>query len=108
MQLDRLAQRAVIGIGRVGGVGEHSSGDLVLSFSTANGHLPAEDLEPKAPFETSVNMLISAHLSALFEATADATESAILDALLAAETMVGADGATAVALPLDIVQKALD
>jgi len=108
MQLDRLAQRAVIGIGRVGAVGEHSSGDLVLSFSTANGHLPAEDLEPKAPFETSVNMLISAHLSALFEATADATESAILDALLAAETMVGADGATAVALPLDIVQKALD
>jgi D-aminopeptidase len=108
MQLDRLAQRAVIGIGRVGGVGEHSSGDLVLSFSTANGHLPAEDLEPKAPFETSVTMLISAHLSALFEATADATESAILDALFAAETMVGADGATAVALPLDIVQKALD
>jgi D-aminopeptidase len=108
MQLDRLAQRAVIGIGRVGGVGEHSSGDLVLSFSTANGHLPPEDLEPKEPFEVSVTMVVNAHLSALFEATADATESAILDALFAAETMSGADGATAVALPLNIVRAALD
>jgi D-aminopeptidase len=108
MQLDRLAQRAVIGIGRVGGVGEHSSGDLVLSFSTANGHLPTEDLEPKEPLEASVTMVVNAHLSALFEATADATESAILDALFAAETMTGADGATAVALPLDIVRAALD
>jgi D-aminopeptidase len=80
----------------------------VLSFSTANGHLPAEDLEPKEPFETSITMVVNAHLSALFEATADATESAILDALFAAETMIGADGATAVALPLDIVRAALD
>jgi D-aminopeptidase len=108
MQLDRLAQRAVIGIGRVGGVGEHSSGDFVLSFSTANGHLPPEDLEPKEPFEASVTMVVNAHLSALFEATADATEAAILDALFAAEIMIGADGATAVALPLDIVRAALD
>ena len=108
MQLDRLAQRAVIGIGRVGGVGEHSSGDFVLSFSTANGHLPSEDLEPKEPRETSVTMVVNAHLSALFEATADATESAILDALFAAETMSGANGATAVELPLDVVRAALD
>jgi D-aminopeptidase len=108
MQLDRLAQRAVIGIGRVGGVGEHSSGDLVLSFSTANGHLPAEDLEAKEPIETTVTMVVNAHLSALFEATADATESAILDALFAAETMTGISGTTAVALPLDLVRAALD
>lgn len=108
MQLDRLAQRAVIGIGRVGGVGEHSSGDLVLSFSTANGHLPAEDLEAKAPIETTVTMVVNAHLSALFEATADATESAILDALFAAETMVGINGATAIALPIDVVRAALE
>lgn len=108
MQLDRLAQRAVIGIGRVGGVGEHSSGDLVLSFSTANGHLPAEDLEAKEPIETTVTMVVNAHLSALFEATADATESAILDALFSAETMTGISGTTAVALPLDLVRAALD
>ena len=108
MQLDRLAQRAVIGIGRVGGVGEHSSGDLVLSFSTANGHLPPEDLEAREPFETQVTMVVNAHLSALFEATADATESAILDALCAAETMTGINGVTALAMPIDIVQSALD
>jgi L-aminopeptidase/D-esterase-like protein len=53
-------------------------------------------------------MVVNAHLSSLFEETADATESAILDALFAAETMIGADGATAVALPLDIVRAALD
>jgi D-aminopeptidase len=107
MQLDRLAQRAVMGIARVGGVGEHSSGDLVLSFSTANANLPPEDLEPVAPFSQGVEMLINAHISPLFEATADATEEAILDAMIAAESMVGANGAEAIALPLDVVRTAL-
>lgn len=107
MQLDRLAQRAVMGIARVGGVGEHSSGDFVLSFSTANANLPPEDLEPVAPFSQSVEMLINAHLSPLFEATADATEEAILDAMIAAESMTGANDAEAIALPLDLVRTAL-
>jgi len=107
MQLDRLAQRAVMGIARVGGVGEHSSGDLVVSFSTANANLPPEDLEPVAPFSQSVEMLINAHLSPLFEATADATEEAILDAMIAAESMTGANDAEAIALPLDVVRTAL-
>lgn len=107
MQLDRLAQRAVIGIARVGGVGEHSSGDLVLSFSTANAKLPAEDLEPVAPFSQGVEMLINAHISPLFEATADATEEAILDAMIAAESMIGANDAAAIGLPLDVVRTAL-
>ena len=80
MQLDRLAQRAVMGIARVGGVGEHSSGDFVVSFSTANANLPPEDLEPAAPFSQSVEMLINAHLSPLFEATADATEELVREA----------------------------
>jgi D-aminopeptidase len=107
MQLDRLAQRAVMGIARVGGVGEHSSGDLVLSFSTANANLPPEDLEPVAPFSQGVEMLINAHISPLFEATADATEEAILDAMIAAESMIGANDAEAIALPLDVVRTAL-
>jgi D-aminopeptidase len=107
MQLDRLAQRAVMGIARVGGVGEHSSGDLVLSFSTANANLPPEDLEPVAPFHQSVEMLINAHISPLFEATADATEEAILDAMIAAESMIGVNDAEAIALPLDVVRTAL-
>jgi len=107
IQLDRLAQRAVLGIARVGGVGEHSSGDLVLSFSTANANLPPEDLEPVAPFSRDVEMLINAHISSLFEATVDATEEAILDAMIAAERMVGANSAEAIALPLDVVRSAL-
>ena len=107
MQLDRLAQRAVMGIARVGGVGEHSSGDLVLSFSTANANLPPEDLEPVAPFSQGVEMLINAHISPLFEATADATEEAILDAMIAAESMVGVNNAEAIALPLEVVRSAL-
>ena len=106
-QLDRIAQRAVMGIARVGGVGEHSSGDLVLAFSTANPLLPVENLEPARPFTTSVEMTVNAHLSPLFEATSDATEAAIVDALLAGQTMVGADGATALELPLDVLAAAL-
>ena len=106
-QLDRIAQRAVMGIARVGGVGEHSSGDLVLSFSTANPQLPVENLEPAHPFTTSVEMAVNAHLSPLFEATADATEAAIIDALLASETMVGINGATALELPIDVLTAAL-
>jgi D-aminopeptidase len=96
-----------MGIARVGGVGEHSSGDLVLSFSTANANLPPEDLEPVAPFSKGVEMLINAHISPLFEATADATEEAILDAMIAAESMVGVNSAEAIALPLDVLRSAL-
>jgi D-aminopeptidase len=54
-----------------------------------------------------VEMTVNAHLSPLFEATADATEAAIIDALLAGETMAGANGATALALPLDVLAAAL-
>lgn len=52
-------------------------------------------------------MLINAHLSPIFEATADATEEAILDAMIAAETMIGANGAEALALPLEVVRASL-
>ena len=106
-QLDRVAQRAVMGIARVGGVGEHSSGDLILSFSTANASLLAENLDPVAPFSSSVEMLVNAHLSPIFEATADATEEAILDAMIAAEAMIGINDAEALALPLDLVSSSL-
>jgi L-aminopeptidase/D-esterase-like protein len=52
-------------------------------------------------------MLINAHVSPIFEATTDATEEAILDAMIAAETMVGVNGAKALALPLDVVRASL-
>jgi D-aminopeptidase len=98
-QLDRLAQRAVIGIGRVGGGGEHSSGDLILAFSTANrDRLPSSKVEgPTEP--VGIAMLPDAAISDLFWAAIEATEEAILNALVAAETMTGRDGVTAYALP---------
>lgn len=97
-QCRRLAQRAALGIGRMGGLGENSSGDLCLAFSTGNRGMGeqwgAADLR-------SVRLLPNNALSPLFEAVADATEEAILNALCMATTMTGANGRTAYALPLD-------
>jgi D-aminopeptidase len=101
-QLDRLAQRAGLGIARAGGGGNHSSGDIFLAFSTANGgRLASYKLEglPAAPFE--VAMLPDAAITDLFWGAIEATEEAILNALVAAETMTGRDGVTAHALPHD-------
>jgi D-aminopeptidase len=100
-QLDRLAQRASIGIARAGGAGNHSSGDIFLAFSTANaGRLASYKLEgPVSPVE--VAMLPDAAITDLFWGVAEATEEAILNAMVSAGTMVGRDGVTAHALPHD-------
>jgi D-aminopeptidase len=98
MQCNRLAQRSALGVGRVGGVGENSSGDIMLAFSTAN-----RGLHPSTSFTTPINvqMLANDVLSPLFEAVVEATEEAILNALCMATTTVGINGHTAHALPLD-------
>jgi D-aminopeptidase len=100
-QCERLAQRAGLGIARVGGAGEHSSGDLFLAFSTGNvGKLASYKSEgDPSPFD--VTMLPDAAISPLFWAAIEATEEAILNALVAAETMVGIDDVTALAVPHD-------
>jgi D-aminopeptidase len=98
VQLRRLAQRATIGVARVGGLGENFSGDLFLAFSTGNRNLGG----PVAAGEAlAVGMLPNQVLTGLFEAVAEATEEAIVNALCAATTTTGADGWTAHALPLD-------
>ena len=85
----------------MGGAGEHTSGDLFLAFATGNRGLPAaEYAAPGAPTFT-VTALNDPHLSRLFWAAIEATEEAILNALLSAETMTGRDGITAHALPHD-------
>jgi D-aminopeptidase len=94
-QLDRLARRAALGVGRMGGLGEDSSGDLFVSFSTAN---------PGASADTGtvrLTMLPNDRINPLFEASVGATEEAILNALLTADTMTGADGNRVYALPVD-------
>ncbi len=97
-QCRRLAQRAAIGVGRAGGLGEDTSGDILLAFSTAS--LGASAQRGTGELLT-VRMLPNNALNPLFEAVADATEEAILNALCAATTTTGIAGRTAYALPLD-------
>jgi D-aminopeptidase len=95
-QLKRVAKRISLGIGRMGGIGGDSSGDIFIAFSTAN---------PKADGDsvTTVRMLPNARINPLFESAIDATEEAIVNAMVAAETMTGADGYRVHALPTDQV-----
>ena len=88
-QCARLAKRAALGIGRTGGLGEDSSGDLLLAFATGNRI---------AAFPEPDTVTTLWRMNALFEAAVEATEAAILNALLAAETMTGIAGHTAHAL----------
>jgi D-aminopeptidase len=99
-QCRRLAQRASLGLARAGGGGEHDSGDLFICFATGNRGLRNED-DAAAPLRHQLQMLNDDFISELFWATVEATEEAIVNALLAAETMVGRDGITFHALPHD-------
>ncbi len=93
-QLKRLARRVPVGIARTGGIGHNGSGDIFIAFSTANREAYAGSAAV-----ASMRFLPNGRaLDALFEATAEATEEAILDSIVANETMVGADGNTAVGL----------
>jgi L-aminopeptidase/D-esterase-like protein len=95
-QLKRVATRVSLGVGRQGGFGGNSSGDIFIAFSTAN---------PRAWFNdqpvTNVKMLPNDRITPLFQATAQATEAAITNALLAAETTTGANDLRIYAMPVD-------
>lgn len=95
-QLERLAKRTALGLGRTGTIAAHSSGDFALAFSTATvvPHYP-EALTMK------LEALNTSHISPLFAATVEATEEAIANALTMATTTVGRDGHKVHALPLD-------
>ena len=97
-QCRRLAQRAELGVARGGGGGENDSGDFFVAFATGNRGLHPEDAEA-APRTLGLTMLNDDHIDPLFWATIEATEEAILNALVAAETMTGRDGITFHALP---------
>ena len=91
-QCTRLAQRAGLGIARTGGVGEHASGDLFLCFATGNTGMDAGEGGREGPATLPLTMLSDALITGLFDAVIEATEEAIVNALLAAETMRGRDG----------------
>jgi D-aminopeptidase len=85
-QCERLAQRTALGIARTGGAGENSSGDFALAFATGNAGLETDERT------VSVEMLSNEHINGLFYGVIEATEEAILNALLGAETMTGKSG----------------
>ena len=101
-QLERLARRVPMGIARVGGTAANGSGDIFIAFSTANQEAASNKTDP-----VGVQMLPNAALSPFFVATIEATEEAIVNALVAAETMTGYNGNTVHALPHDRLQQVL-
>jgi D-aminopeptidase len=92
-QLKRLARRAALGVARTGSISGNGSGDIFIAFSTAN----PEAAKQTGPVQLA--MLPNDSLNPVFEATVQATEEAIINALVAAETMTGIDGHKVVALP---------
>ncbi|HJO16892.1 MAG: P1 family peptidase [Vicinamibacterales bacterium] len=100
-QLKRIARRASLGVARTGGTASNGSGDIFVAFSTAN--TGAASAQPTA----NITLLSNSQISTLFEATVEATEEAIINALVAAETMVGRDGNRSEALSHDQLQEIL-
>ena len=100
-QLKRLAHRASHGLGRTGATSGNGSGDIAIAFSTANAGAAA------AAATAPVSLLSNARISTLFTATAEAVEEAIINALIAGETMTGASGRTVAAIPHDQVRAIL-
>lgn len=101
-QLGRLARRVPLGLGRTGAISGHGSGDIFLAFSTANAEaLAAREAPARAMF------LPDPALNPLFRAVIQAVEEAILNALVANQTMTGIEGRTVHALPHDEVRRLL-
>jgi L-aminopeptidase/D-esterase-like protein len=100
-QLKRIVTRVSLGIGRTGGFGGNSSGDIFIAFSTAN---PGTATNGGV---ANVQMMSNARMNGLFYATVQATEEAIVNAMLAATTTTGADDYRVYALPRDRLLSAL-
>jgi D-aminopeptidase len=100
-QLERISRRVSLGLGRLGSFAGNSSGDLFLAFSTANPGAAKPEGTP------ALVMLPNDRIDPLFQATIEATEEAVVNAMLAAQTMTGADGIRAFGLPGDRVVAAL-
>jgi L-aminopeptidase/D-esterase-like protein len=105
-QLKRIAKKVSLGLGRDGSYSGDGSGDIFLAFSTAN---PGA-VSPKSPQPNNVHqltMLPNDSLDPIFLATVQATEEAVINAMVAAETMKGVNNREAIALPHDRLREAL-
>jgi len=93
-QLERMARRVSLGLGRNGSIASNGSGDIFVAFSTANREAASERAAA-----ADARVLANGRLNPLFTGTVEATEEAIINALVAAETMTGANDVTVHALP---------
>jgi len=100
-QTKRLARRATMGLARTGSTSGNGSGDIFIAFSTGNAHAAA------AKAATNVSMLPNDSLNGVFEAAVEATEEAIVNAMVGAETMTGVNGHKVTALPHDKLRDVL-
>jgi D-aminopeptidase len=100
-QLKRLARRVSLGLGRDGSVSGNGSGDIFIAFSTANSGAAAVDKV------VNLKMLPNDQMDGLFAATVQATEEAVINAMIAAETMTGIENHKVIALPHDKLQAVL-
>jgi D-aminopeptidase len=97
LQLNRVARRAALGLGRLGSYSGNASGDLVVSFTTAS----AAANDPDQTHPSPMTPVASDALDPLFKGAVEATEEAVVNALVAARTMTGADGYKYFELPHD-------
>jgi L-aminopeptidase/D-esterase-like protein len=100
-QLERLVRRASLGLARTGSISANSSGDIFIAFSTANAGAASAD--PVA----QVGMISNEQITTLFEAAVQATEEAVINTLIGAETMTGMNGTTVEAIPHHRVREIL-
>jgi D-aminopeptidase len=100
-QMKRIARRVTLGLGRLGSISGNGSGDIFIAFSTANG---GAGLAEKS---AAVQTLANKQMDPLFEATVQATEEAVVNAMIAATTMTGKNGYTVEALPHDRLREVL-
>jgi len=100
-QMKRIARRVTLGLGRLGSISGNDSGDIFIAFSTANA---GAGLAQKS---ANVRMLANGLMDSLFEATVQATEEAVVNAMIAAKTMTGINGHIVEALPHDRLSEVL-
>src|SRR5262245_27495565 len=100
-QLERLARRASMGLARTGATSGNGSGDIFIAFSTANSRAARDG------GAVSVSMLPNDRMNAVFDATVESVEEAIVNAMVGAETTVGVDGHRVAALPHERLKAAM-
>ena len=94
-QVSKLAKRAALGLARVGSIGANSSGELMFAFTTANR------VKASGTLSNAIDLINDRRIDALYQAVMEATEEAVINALFKAHTVVGRDGNTLFALPIE-------